>query len=107
MVSAAAAAAIRTTAATAAAAIRATDTLFTAFFRFDHIPDRKADDDHKHSNDNNIFHNYLPDRAYSALTFLSDLTHRYTTMAAITATAIRPPTKPAPKEPVVIKVPIW
>ena len=45
-------------------------------------------------------HKYLdgkPVSAYSPLTLLSALTHRYTTIATIIATAIKPPTKPAPK----------
>ena len=46
-------------------------------------------------------------RAYSLDRFLSDFMHRYPITATIAATAIRPGKKPAPRAPVVIRVPIW
>ena len=92
----------------ATTAVGAADAFLATLFRLDYITGCCADNDHKTRNNNRIFHNYFfPLSAYSVLTFLSAWMHRYTTMAAITATAIKPPTKPAPKEPVVIRVPIW
>ncbi len=49
----------------------------------------------------------FPYLAEGVFTFFPDLLHSRTTMATMAATAIRPGRKPAPKEPVVIRVPIW
>ena len=80
---------------------------------FVNIADGQAQDQANHHNDNNIFHNFAflnyfaAFRAFSAASFFPVLWIRYAMIAANTATAIRPPRKPAPKEPVVIRVPIW
>jgi len=50
---------------------------------------------------------FLPLSAYSAFKAFSERTHSHTRTAAKAATKISPPRKPAPRAPVVIKVPIW
>ena len=53
------------------------DTLFSVFLCFDDIPYGSPQDHHQNRNNNDIFHTYfLPLRAYSAFSFLSELTHR-------------------------------
>ena len=71
---------------TAGTAIGTTDAFFSAFFGFVHIPSGSAEDQHNHCNYNKIIHS---------------------TIATITATAIKPPRNPEPREPVVMSVPIW
>ena len=78
----AAAAAIAAAASTAsreaaADSVGAADAFFTALLGLDHITHSTADYDHKHRNNNQIFHNYFfPVSAYSPLTLSSAFTHR-------------------------------
>ena len=77
----------------AVAAVGAANTFFAAFLGFIHIPCGKAQDRCDYGDNNEISHSiyFLPLRAYSALTCLSELMHRKVTMAAITTTATSPP----------------
>ena len=62
---------------TAAASVGTADAFFTAFLCLDDVANGSAEDDHQYGNNNDIFHTYFfPLRAYSAFSFLSELTHR-------------------------------
>ena len=93
---------------TARASIRATDTLLAALFCFIDIERSGCDNYHKNANYDIVDHQALaPFSAYSCFRSLSAFRHSHTRTAANTITAMRPGTKPAPMEPVVIRVPIW
>ncbi len=98
---------------TAACAVRTAYALFPAAFCFNYISYRKTYSDNDNCQNNNICHfNHLEIvlvflfNEYSVLSFLSEFIHRYTTIAAIARTAIRPGTNPSPTLPSVIIVPI-
>ena len=93
---------------TARASIRAADTLLAALLCLIDIECGGCNDYHKNANYDIVDHQALaPFSAYSCFRSLSAFRHSHTRTAANTITAIRPGTKPAPMEPVVIRVPIW
>ena len=93
---------------TARASIRAADTLLAALFCLIDIERGGCDNYRKNPNYDIVDHQALaPFSAYSCFRSLSAFRHSHTRTAANTITAMRPGTKPAPMEPVVIRVPIW
>ena len=96
---------------TTTACVGTAHTSCTVFLGFVYVSGCAANDGNYNCNYNKICHftitsvkNYLA--AVFAALLLSALPIRETTTAAITATAMRPGTKPAPTKPVVITVPI-
>ena len=83
---------------------RTTDAFSTVFFRFHNIKNRAAYNKQQYSDDYKICHTAIPFFVVPAfLLFTIIIT---TTIATNKSTAKRPGTKPAPKVPVVIRVPI-
>ena len=101
---------------TASAIHMAADAFCPTFLGLINIPCRRSDDHRKDRYNYEICHINrslyicvyfaLPLRAYSAWSPLSAFLTRQTTTATITATTIRPGTKPEPTPPVVMMVPI-
>lgn len=101
---------------TASALHMAADTFCPTFLGLINIPCRRSDDHRKDRCNYEIYHINrslyvrvyfpLPLRAYSAWSPLSAFLTMQTTTATITATTIRPGTKPEPTPPVVMRVPI-
>lgn len=93
----------------AASTVGTTDAFLPLLFRANNIPGSSAQNNYQNRNQDNIFHRipyFFPLSAYSAFSLLSARTHSQIKTAAYRATKISPPMNPAPKDPVVISVPI-
>ena len=88
------------------------DALHTAPFLLSDVPNREAHNQCDNRNDDDVIHKTAPLKyyffsAYSAARFFLALLIRWTITATMARTTIRPGKKPAPRVPVVIRVPIW
>lgn len=93
--------------------IRTAYTLFSAFLLLINVQPGNNYNYRNNGYDNNIFHTAcslhfnIINNSYAFFAFFFALMLKATIIATNTATAISPPTKPAPKAPVVISVPSW
>lgn len=90
----------------ASLAVGAADAFLPTLFGSVNIQARGGDDNDDNNGSDNTFHRHYFFAAASALTSRLALAISAAITTANTITAIRPPTKPLPRDPVVIRVPI-